>query len=186
MNWVIIDSGNCFVAYVAPSLEQWWLIVNEPLKILRPRQNGRDFADDVLKWIFLNENVWILIKISLKFVPKGLINKIRALVQMMVWRHPADTPLSEPMVVSVLTYITRPQWIYKQNTKNGHSWKRLYMPSAKRQPSCTGVNGPAVPRSSGDPDTPGPRTSRGSARLVLGPGVSRSPLVLGPEVTPQD
>ena len=31
--------------------------------------NGRHFADDIFKWIFLNENVWIPIKISLKFVP---------------------------------------------------------------------------------------------------------------------
>ena len=28
-------------------------------------------ADDIFKCIFLNENVWILINISLKFVPKG-------------------------------------------------------------------------------------------------------------------
>ena len=27
-------------------------------------------ADDIFKCIFLNENVWILIKISQKFVPK--------------------------------------------------------------------------------------------------------------------
>ena len=31
--------------------------------------NGRHFPDDISKWIFLNENVWILTKISLKFVP---------------------------------------------------------------------------------------------------------------------
>ena len=43
---------------------------------------------------FLNENVWILIKISLKFVPKGSINNIQAIVQMMVWRRPGDKPLS--------------------------------------------------------------------------------------------
>ena len=36
---------------------------------LRPRQNGRHFADDVFKCIFLNENVWIF-KIPLTFVPK--------------------------------------------------------------------------------------------------------------------
>ena len=47
---------------------------------LRPRQNDRHFPDDIFKWIFLNENVWILINISLKFVPKGLINNIPALV----------------------------------------------------------------------------------------------------------
>ena len=41
---------------------------------LRPRQNGRRFADDTFKRIFLNENVRISIKISLKFVPKGPIN----------------------------------------------------------------------------------------------------------------
>ena len=38
---------------------------------LRPRQNGRHFPDAILKWIFLNENVWISSKISLKFVPRG-------------------------------------------------------------------------------------------------------------------
>ena len=47
---------------------------------LRPRQNGRHFADDIFKCIFLNENVLISIKISLKFVPKGQINNIPALV----------------------------------------------------------------------------------------------------------
>ena len=40
------------------------------LNILRPRQNGRHFPDDIFKCIFLNENVWIVIKISVKFVPK--------------------------------------------------------------------------------------------------------------------
>ena len=36
---------------------------------LRPRQNGRHFAEDIFKCIFLNENILIPIKISLKFVP---------------------------------------------------------------------------------------------------------------------
>ena len=80
---------------------------------LRPRQNGRHFPDDIFKWIFLNENVWISIKISLEFVPRGLINNIPALVQIMAWRRPADKPLSEPMMVSLPTHIcvTRPQWV---------------------------------------------------------------------------
>ena len=50
---------------------------------LRPRQNWRHFADNIFKWIFLNENVWIPIKISLKFVPRGPINYIPVLVQIM-------------------------------------------------------------------------------------------------------
>ena len=81
--------------------------------ILRPRQNGRHFTDDIFKCIFLNENVWIPIEISLMFVPKGSINNNPALFQIMAWRHPGDKPLSEPMMVSLLTHIcvTRPQWV---------------------------------------------------------------------------
>ena len=37
-------------------------------------------ADDIFKCILLNENVWISIKISLKFIPKGPIDNITALV----------------------------------------------------------------------------------------------------------
>ena len=59
---------------------------------LRPRQNGCHFADDIFKCIFLNENVSIAIKISLKFVPKGPINNIPALVQIMAWHRPGDKP----------------------------------------------------------------------------------------------
>ena len=66
------------------------------INTLRPRQNGRHFADDTFKRIFMNENVKISINISLKFVPKGLINNIPALVQIMAWRRPVDKPLSEP------------------------------------------------------------------------------------------
>ena len=65
---------------------------------LRPRQNGRHFADDTFKRIFINEHVRISINISLKFAPKGLINNIPALVQIMAWRRPGDKPLSEPMI----------------------------------------------------------------------------------------
>ena len=83
------------------------------LNTLRPRQNGRRFADDTFKRIFLNENVRISIKISLKFVPKGTINNNPALVQIMAWRRSGDKPLSEPMMVSLLTHIcvTRPQCV---------------------------------------------------------------------------
>ena len=81
------------------------------LNSLRPRRNGRYNADDILKCIFLKENDCIPTKISLKFVPKGPINNIPALVQIMAWCRPGDKPLSEPMMVSLLTYIcvTQPQ-----------------------------------------------------------------------------
>ena len=83
---------------------------------LRPRQDGRHFPDYIFKWIFLNENVRISINISPKFVPMGPINNIPTLVQVMACRRPGDKPLSEPMMVILLTHIcvTRPQWVKKQ------------------------------------------------------------------------
>ena len=93
------------------------------LNTLRPRQNGRRFADDTFKRIFLNENVRISVKISLKFVPKVPINNNPALVQIMAWRRSGDKPLFEPMMVSLLMHIciTRPQWVNKQRVlMHGH------------------------------------------------------------------
>ena len=87
------------------------------LNTLRPRQNGRHFPDDIFKWIFLRENVWISINISLKFVPRGPINNIPTSVQVMAWRRPGDKPLSEPMMVRLPMHIcvTRPQWVNNLN-----------------------------------------------------------------------
>ena len=75
------------------------------INTMRPTQNGRHFPDDIFKCIFLNENVWIFVKISLKFVPKRPINNIPALVQMMAWCRPGNKPLSEPVLVSLLMHI---------------------------------------------------------------------------------
>ena len=52
----------------------------EMVKTLKPRQNGRHFGHDLYKGIFFNENIWLSINISPKFVPKGQINNILALV----------------------------------------------------------------------------------------------------------
>ena len=38
------------------------------------------FPNDIFKYIFMNDNVWIPINVSLKFVPKGPINNILALI----------------------------------------------------------------------------------------------------------
>ena len=50
----------------------------------------------------VNENVWMLKKFSLKFVPKGLVSNIAALVKILTRCRPGDKPLSEPMMVSWL------------------------------------------------------------------------------------
>ena len=44
-----------------PSVENAFeLVYHFVIKTLRPRQNGRHFSDDILKCIFLNENVWLM------------------------------------------------------------------------------------------------------------------------------
>ena len=43
-------------------------------------QNGHHFAEDIFNCIFMNEKVGILIKILLKFVPKGPVDNNQALV----------------------------------------------------------------------------------------------------------
>ena len=74
----------------------WVLYLYPEVITLRPRQNGRHFAGDIFKWIFLNENRWISIIISLELVPKDPINNVLSLVQIMVWRRSEDKS-SEPM-----------------------------------------------------------------------------------------
>ena len=81
---------------------------------------------------------------SLKFVPKGPINNIPSLVQVMTWHRPGEKPLSEPMKVKLPTNIcvTRPQWvnasalgdaicIFQTNIKD-----RYYVPRTK----CSLIN----------------------------------------------
>ena len=94
---------------------------------LRPRQNGPHFSDDIFKCSFFNENVWISIKISLKFVHKGPINNI-----------PGDRPLSEPIMVSLVTHIcvNRPQWVntlgperngFPEDIFKGIFWMKMFI-----------------------------------------------------------
>ena len=49
--------------------------------ILRLEQNGHHFADDILKYIFWNENFNRMIQISLKFVPVCPINNKSTLAE---------------------------------------------------------------------------------------------------------
>ena len=63
-----------------------------------PGQNGRNFGYNIFRRVFVNEKVFILIKISLKFVPKGLIDNNPALVHIMTCRRIGDKPSPEPML----------------------------------------------------------------------------------------
>ena len=101
------------------SILSWPQCVNT----LTARQNGHQFPDNNFKFIVLNKNIQILIKISLK----GPINNIPTLVQIMAWRQPCDKPLSEPIeTVSADGRSARPArlgghpiwWRWHGNTKN--------------------------------------------------------------------
>ena len=70
--------------YRSPSIITWLPLFHQPNEAQKqemalfhssaPGQNGRHFADDIFKCIFVNEQFCVLIKISLKFVPKGPID----------------------------------------------------------------------------------------------------------------
>ena len=96
-------------------INQYSVLKVQYINTLKPRHNGRHFADDIFTCIFLNGNVLISITSSLKFVDKVPMNEIPALIQIMAWRHPGDMPLSEPVMVSFPVHIciTRLTWVNK-------------------------------------------------------------------------
>ena len=112
INWLVVCMG-CLVV---------WIVGVCKVNSLRPRQNARHFAD-IFNCILVNENVWISIKISLKFIPKDPINNVPALVQILAWRRPGDKPISEPMMISLLTHkcVTRLQLV-----KTFYCWQYSY------------------------------------------------------------
>ena len=80
-NWWPLNLCNCH------DHSQFWF------NTYRPRRSRRRFADDIFQWIYLNENLWISIDISLKCVLKGQIDNIRELVWILAWRRLVDKPL---------------------------------------------------------------------------------------------
>ena len=60
-----------------------------PINIINPKQNDRNFADDIFKCISFHEMCCILFQISLNFVTKYASNEKPSLIQKMTW-HRAD------------------------------------------------------------------------------------------------
>ena len=75
-------------------LNRGWYLV----KSSSPGQNGCRFPDDRFKWIVMDGNFCTLIRIPLKFVPKGPVDSKSALVHVMAWCRTGDEPLHEPML----------------------------------------------------------------------------------------
>ena len=82
---------------------------------------------------FLNENELILPRISLKFVPEVGINNIPALVQTMAWPQSGGKPLSESMILSLLTPIcvTLLQWVKRAWCFTTDKWYKTWLPWTK-------------------------------------------------------
>ena len=72
---------------------------------LRPRQKWLTFGRRFFKYIFVNENAWILLNNSLKFIRAVQINNIPPSVQLIAWCRLGDKPLSYPMMVRLPTHI---------------------------------------------------------------------------------
>ena len=99
----LVDSSDFFINILQDGSEQ-----HVDAEIKWPPFTRGHFQMHFLEWKCVN-----LIKFSLNFVPKGQVNNIPILVQIMAWHRSGDKPLSELMMVSLLTHIcvTRPQWL---------------------------------------------------------------------------
>ena len=110
LNWFFPEDVDIFYHWSNTSLtgnrnEQYvylWDVNSSP-----PGQNGRLLADGIFKCIFVNENLCILINISLKFVLKGSKDNNPALVQIMAWRRIGDKSLSKSMLTRFTDEFTR-------------------------------------------------------------------------------
>ena len=100
-------------------LSQCWPRSMSPYGVTRPhwvnslrlQQNGCHFANNIFKRIFLNENCYILIKISLRFISKGSINNMLALVQIMAWCQIGEKAIIWTNHSLVCWCITEAQWV---------------------------------------------------------------------------
>ena len=89
---------------------------------LRPRQNGRHFADGIIKCIYVNENHCILLRFSPKF-----IDNMPALVQVMAWCQIGNNPVPEPMMTFFLNLLHRLNMRHSTSMsfkRFGFVWKR--------------------------------------------------------------
>ena len=65
---------------------------------------------NAFSWMKMNE---LRLRFHWKLFPRVKIKNIPSMVHIMAWRQPGDKPLSEAMMISLLTHIsvTGPQWV---------------------------------------------------------------------------
>ena len=92
INYNVLKYAGCLVIpYHCLQSVIHWII-----KTLRQRQIGRQFADNIFKFIFFKWN--FVDKISRKYVSKGPIDNKPALVQIRAFRQTGNKPLPETMI----------------------------------------------------------------------------------------
>ena len=108
------DRSRIFCEYIGSRLNitRYWTQYRKDEYQIEDYIKWPPFPDDISNAFYWMKICEFSIKISLNFVPNGPINNIPALVKIMAWRRSVHKPLSEPMLVSLLTHIcvTRPQW----------------------------------------------------------------------------
>ena len=79
--WTSLSFGKCtemtnlrYFTRLFSVILHYTMVINT----LRPRENGRHFADDIFKCIFTNENLWISIKFHWSLFPR---------VQLTIFQH---------------------------------------------------------------------------------------------------
>ena len=88
------------------------------INTLRLRQNGRHFANDLFKRIFVNEKVRIFVQISLKFILECPINNNQHWFRWWLGAKKATSHYLNQWWSSLLMHIwvTRPQWVKSPDT----------------------------------------------------------------------
>ena len=76
----------------------WKIVKLLIFNTLGHEQNSRHFADDIFKYIFLTENVCVLIHFFWFFFHKGPIENMPSLVPVMALRRTANKLLPEQML----------------------------------------------------------------------------------------
>ena len=105
LSWFNFMSTRCDMWHVTGELH--WTLLMKRQDIGLANSSPLDkmaviLADAIFKYIFLNRNDRILVHISLKYIPRGPIDKKATFVQIMTWRRTGDKPLPEPMMTQFI------------------------------------------------------------------------------------
>ena len=91
-----------------------WAIMQPGASLTRPPgQNGRHFADDILRCISMNDFLVFWLKFHWSLFLRVQLANNPALVLIMAWRRIGDKPLLKPMMVRLPTHIGVTQWVNK-------------------------------------------------------------------------